>query len=159
MRLARVADRPSTDDSSSDCVAEPCWDSCSSALTHRLGDLTAGLGSLLVDDLAAFGTCLVADRRCLGACAGHRLVVVGLRGGDLFGRLAVVGSGFGQHGLAFGEHLADRRHDPLPDHAERDQEDEQHGEEGAVGNQEVTLSPALFRGDEGYGQLVSSPMS
>ena len=114
-----------------------CSDSCSSAGAHRLGHLAAGLGPLLVDDLPALGASLVADGGRLGACAGHRLVVVGLGGRDLLGRLAVVRSGLGQHGLPLGEHLADRWHNPFRDHAEHDQEDEQHDEEGAVGDQEV----------------------
>ena len=42
------------------------------------------------------------------------------------------------------KHLADRRHNPLGDHAEHDQEDEQHEEERAVGDQEVALPAAFF---------------
>ena len=88
MRLASVADRPSTDDCSSAAICRACWDSSSLGLLHGLGDLAAGLGPLLVDDLAALGAGLVADGGRLAARAGHRLVVVGLGGRDLLGRLA-----------------------------------------------------------------------
>ena len=50
--LASVADRPSTDEYSSVCVAAPCWDSRLFGVSHGFGDLAACLGTLLVDDLA-----------------------------------------------------------------------------------------------------------
>ncbi len=139
--LASVADRLSTDEYSSVWVAAPCCGQPVFGVLHGLGDLAACLGTLLVDDLAAGRTSLVADGRRFTARAGHLLVVVGLSRRELLGRLAVVGRRLGQHGFPCGEHLADRGHHPFPDHRERDQEDEQHCEEGAVGDQKVALSP------------------
>ena len=56
--------RPTT--ASSDCVGRALFGQLLVRCAHGVGDLAAGLGTLLVDDLAARGAGLVADRRRLG---------------------------------------------------------------------------------------------
>src|ERR1700730_11609007 len=104
---------------------------------HRRHHLLLGTGARVLNHLAAFGAGVVAQGRRLHARFLHDRFVIGLGGFELLGRLLVVGGGLGDHGVAFAQHLQDRRHHEGADDGEHDEEDGQHEEKCAVGDEEV----------------------